>query len=340
MRALLIGFFTTVGDLEVLQKVEDVLSARDVPYDVAPYGPDVAAVLPGAVYRNEVDPSDYTHLLVVCGPFHRDFYREMRFDLDRFAHCTRIGVNLTMLRRLDEYDPLDVMLGRDCDRWALPDLSFAVDVGTRPVAGICVVRNQFEYGERADHDRAGERLWELADRAGLATVEIDTDWPRINNVAGMGSPAGFESVCERLDVVLTTRLHGMVLAHKRGVPVVALDAVHGGDKVTRQAQAIGWPEVFEVGVTSDEELDAALSRCLAKDARERARARAETACAFHATFADQLGEALAAPAHGRFADTVPAATPRMAAVRGRMRLRTRARAALARLDAVLANSSR
>jgi hypothetical protein len=335
-RALVLGYFTTVGDLEVLVKVEEVLTAREVRYDVAPFGADRAAALPGAVRRDEVDPSDYTHLLIVCGPFHPDFYRAMRLDLDRFAHCTRIGVNLTMLRPLDEYDPLDAVLGRDSNQWAWPDLSFAVDEATQPVAGICVVRNQFEYGSRADHDRAAARLWELADRAGLATVEIDTDWPRANNVAGIGSPAGFESVCERLDVVLTTRLHGMVLALKRGVPAVVLDAVKGGDKVTRQACAIRWPEVFDSWTASDEELDAALSRCLSDGARARARECADAARAFHATFADRLGEALAAPAHGRFSDTRPPPTPPRSELRRRLRLRTRTRAALAWLDALLA----
>jgi polysaccharide pyruvyl transferase WcaK-like protein len=60
---------------------------------------------------------------------------------------------------------------------------------------------------------------------------------------------------------MTTRLHGMVLGLKNGVPVIAVDAVSGGDKVTRQAKVLQWPEVFAADTVSDVEL--ALDRCLA-----------------------------------------------------------------------------
>jgi polysaccharide pyruvyl transferase WcaK-like protein len=43
------------------------------------------------------------------------------------------------------------------------------------------------------------------------------------------------------DVVVTTRLHGLVLALKQGVPVLAVDPVAGGARVATQAAAWGWP---------------------------------------------------------------------------------------------------
>jgi hypothetical protein len=46
-----------------------------------------------------------------------------------------------------------------------------------------------------------------------------------------------------LDVVVTDRLHGMVLALRAGVPALAVDPVEGGAKVTAQAHACGWPAV-------------------------------------------------------------------------------------------------
>ena len=42
-----------------------------------------------------------------------------------------------------------------------------------------------------------------------------------------------ESLIARMDVVLTTRLHGLVLALKHGVPVVAIDPIAGGAKLRR-----------------------------------------------------------------------------------------------------------
>ena len=100
----------------------------------------------------------------------------------------------------------------------------------------------------------------------------------------------------RVDALLTTRLHGMVLALKNGVPVVAIDAIRGGGKVTEQAHAIGWPEVFAVDTASDADLTAALGRCLAPAARKRARASAEAAACALDTLGAEFARALhAAP---------------------------------------------
>ena len=55
------------------------------------------------------------------------------------------------------------------------------------------------------------------------------------------TPAQLESVLSRLDLVVTDRLHGMVLALRAGVPALAVDPVEGGAKVTAQARACGWP---------------------------------------------------------------------------------------------------
>ncbi|GGZ97981.1 hypothetical protein GCM10010344_77410 [Streptomyces bluensis] len=45
----------------------------------------------------------------------------------------------------------------------------------------------------------------------------------------------------RLDLVVTDRLHGMVLALRTGAPALVVDPVEGGAKVTAQARACGWP---------------------------------------------------------------------------------------------------
>jgi polysaccharide pyruvyl transferase WcaK-like protein len=74
-----------------------------------------------------------------------------------------------------------------------------------------------------------------------------------------------------MDVVVTTRLHGTVLALKHGVPVVAIDPVAGGAKVRRQANTIGWRVVFNADDLADEALQKAFSYCLTEDARATAR---------------------------------------------------------------------
>ena len=61
-----------------------------------------------------------------------------------------------------------------------------------------------------------------------------------------------------MDAVVTTRLHGLVLALRAGVPAAAVDPIAGGAKVAAQARAVGWPHV----VTSDEVDDKTLRRVL------------------------------------------------------------------------------
>jgi polysaccharide pyruvyl transferase WcaK-like protein len=75
-----------------------------------------------------------------------------------------------------------------------------------------------------------------------------------------------------MDMLVTTRLHGAVLALKNGVPVLAIDPESGGAKIQRQMKTIGWPIVFTVDRLTDEELRNALEYCLTEEARDLARA--------------------------------------------------------------------
>jgi len=101
-----------------------------------------------------------------------------------------------------------------------------------------------------------------------AAVPIDT---RLDtNCTGLRSPAEVDSLIAGMDAVLTTRLHGMVLALKNGVPALAVDAIAGGSKVKRQAEAVGWPVVFTAEALSDEELNEAFGYCLTEEARAKA----------------------------------------------------------------------
>jgi polysaccharide pyruvyl transferase WcaK-like protein len=137
-----------------------------------------------------------------------------------------------------------------------------------------LIHPQPEYGERDVHAEANDAIWRLVRSRDLAAVPIDT---RLDvNSTGLLSPTQVESLVARMDVVLTTRLHGTVLAIKNGVPAIAIDPVAGGAKILRQAQTIGWPIVFTVDQITDERLQEALDFCLSESARVRARNCAES----------------------------------------------------------------
>ncbi|WP_134725092.1 polysaccharide pyruvyl transferase family protein [Paracoccus luteus] len=276
-KALVTGHFSTVGDLEVLGHVLDRLRDKRVEHVVSPYTQDLVGLDPGWVDAATLDPAGFTHLIVVCGPYAPNYPVRHPVIFDRFRHCVHIGINLTMVAPLDECNPFDALLERDSDRIVRPDLSFLRSVPRIPVVGLCLVRSQREYGDRQLHKQAEVRLRALLLRAGVAVVEMDTTVPRQANRNGIGTEAEFESICARLDAVVTNRLHGTVLALKNGVPALAVDAIAGGDKVTRQAELLRWPEVLALDSATDDDLDAALARCLAPDARGRAMACAARA---------------------------------------------------------------
>jgi len=109
-----------------------------------------------------------------------------------------------------------------------------------PVAGVYLTHGQGEYGGRRRHDDVAAAIGRWLDGRELARLPLDTrldprDW-RL--------PATAEqvlAVVARLDLVVTTRLHGLVLALRSGVPALAVDPVAGGGKVSEQARAWGWP---------------------------------------------------------------------------------------------------
>jgi hypothetical protein len=210
-----------------------------------------------------VDPNLYSQVLFVCGPFQQGEL-EARL-LDRFAHCRLLGLNLSMELPLDQWNPFDFLIERDSTAAANPDLVFLARQNQAPIVGICLVEPY--PGARVDHANAA--IQRLTAGRTMSQVSIDT---RLDvNSAGLRNPDEIESLIARMDVLITTRLHGMVLALKNGVPVIVIDPMAGGAKIQRQAQTIGWPIIFNVDTVTDEALRVALDYCLTDDARTEAR---------------------------------------------------------------------
>ncbi|HSH58424.1 MAG TPA: polysaccharide pyruvyl transferase family protein [Acidimicrobiales bacterium] len=260
-RALVAGFFSfrrgaaTAGDLLARDVTCEWLDEAGLPYDVA-----VAPPFVGGVDWRAVDPRRYSHLIFVCGPFLDD--RGQRALLGRFPHCRLLGLNLSMLAPGGR-NPFDVLLERDSPNTGRPDITLCSSSPKVPVVGFCL--REHAEGTREAH----AAIRRLLNGREMSVVEIDT---RLDtNTTGLRSAAEVESLLARMDVVVTTRLHGMVLALRNGVPVIAIDPQPGGQKIRRQAETIGWPLVFNGEALTDESLQEAFSFCLTPAAREAAR---------------------------------------------------------------------
>ncbi len=267
MKALVAGWFSfeqmgaTAGDLLSRDLACEWLERAGYSYDLA-----LAPPFTGGVDWRSVDPKSYSHVVFVCGPFGNG--EPITEFLPRFAGCRLVGLNLSMLESLDSWNPFDLLLERDSSATSRPDVSFLSQGERVPVVGIVLVHPQSEYKKRAMHQAAHDAIHRLVASREMSAVAIDT---RLDaNSTGLRSPAEVESLVARMDVVLTTRLHGTVLALKNGVPVVAVDPIAGGAKIRRQAETIGWPLVFTPEALTDEALQKAFDYCLTESARTKA----------------------------------------------------------------------
>jgi polysaccharide pyruvyl transferase WcaK-like protein len=147
-----------------------------------------------------------------------------------------------------------------------------------------------EFPDRDRQDAARGAIESLLASVSAARVPIDT---RLDvNQTGLRTPAEVESLIATVDAVVTTRLHGLVLAIKNGVPALAIDPVSGGSKIKRQAEVLGWPAVRPADRLDQDDLRATLEFCLSEEARRLARSCAERGAALLETLQDEFVAAL------------------------------------------------
>jgi hypothetical protein len=273
MRALVAGWFSfqgmgaTAGDLIARDLLCAWLDEVAFPYDVA-----LALPFPGGVDWQIIDPDRYTHVVFVCGPFGNGW--PVYEFLARFAKSRLIGLNLSMIESLAKWNPFDALFARDSSESSLPDMTFLAKPRLVPVVGVVLVHTQIEY-QGGVHDAVHATINRVLSARDAAIVPIDT---RLDvNATGLRSAAQVESLVARVDVVVTTRLHGLIFALKHGIPAVAVDPIMGGKKIRRQADTIGWRVVLAGDSLTDEDLRSALDYCLTDEARVEARRCRENA---------------------------------------------------------------
>jgi hypothetical protein len=268
VRILLTGWFSfehgeaTAGDVLSLEAVRAALA--DLPCDVA-WSP---IFRPGALTIQDARPETYTHLIFICGPLHGPQLNHLH---QRYATCRRIAIGVSVI---DPHDPaaagFHLILARDAP--GTPprhDLAALGPYSPVPVAGVVLAPGQAEYGTRRRHDEVHARLTQWLNRQDCARLPLDTrldsrEW------RSFATPDQLLSVIARLDVIVTTRLHGLVTALRCGIPALAIDPVAGGAKVAAQAHAWRWPAVLTADKLSDNALDGWWHWCLSSKGRETA----------------------------------------------------------------------
>jgi hypothetical protein len=278
MRVLVVGWSSfvhgeaTAGDVLALEAVRRQLAEAGLPCDIA----WSTVFRPDGLSLERARPEDFTHLVFACGPLRGEQVERLHH---RYARCRRVAVGVSVI---DPADPavtgFHAVIPRDAPgEPARCDLAALVETPAVPVVGVVLARRQREHGARGLHERVEEELTGWLSGRECARVPLDTrldtrDWRHAATAAEL------ESVIRRLDLVVTTRLHGLVLALKNRVPALAVDPVGGGAKVTAQARAWEWPAAITPAASDGPrlldpaELDRWWSWCLSEEGAVRARA--------------------------------------------------------------------
>jgi hypothetical protein len=276
----------TVGDGLGAEVVAGWLAEQGIDHDVA-----WAPYLERGVHWRDVDPAGYTHLLFVTGPVREGPL--LRDLTTTFGHARRLAVNVSVVEEAGRA-LFDAVWERDAPGVVRPDIAVEEPVpdgpaGDAPVVAVAFTPAQAEYGERSEAGRVRDAIEEWLAVRGLPWFELSMD---LFEKPHPRRAEQVEALVRRADVVVSMRLHGLVLGLKHERPVIACDPISGGAKVSSQAHALGWPLVLGTGELTAAALDEALERCMSgglSGALQQARARGEAGtAAARAWLTDQL----------------------------------------------------
>lgn len=265
-RVLISGWFSfdlphnTAGDL--LAKQSAISWAEEVGYEcfVAVARPEVT----NEVVTDEQIPGDYDALVFVCGPLTESHLLPF---IKKFKDIKRIALNVSIVDTSDLSKEFDVIIPRDSRDVHNPDISLATPSSPVPVVGLIYVGQQREYPTQ-QHEAVEQLVNVVLEKIGAAKVMIDTRLP--HNQYGLTSIDQVESTIRKMDIVITTRLHGAVLSLRNGTPPVVIDSVPEGAKVTRQMQTLNWPLSYTIANIDEKKLTKAIQSALESLSKELA----------------------------------------------------------------------
>lgn len=203
----------------------------------------------------------------VCGPITEN--RELGDLLSIHRAATKIAAGVSVLANHAKMNRrFDRIVGRDGSDPSHFDLAVAETVAPiqdapLKTAGICLRGPQDEYGaDRKGMSLQAEAVFrEIMSKNQLQPVVIDTVLSAQNDAAMI------DANLQSSDIIMTTRMHGALLALAAGKPVIAIDQVPGGAKVTAVIEKTGWPYVFKAEAVSAEAIQSVLDRLRSSDWR-------------------------------------------------------------------------
>lgn len=266
-KILVVGWFSfdspdnTAGDLLAKETAVKWIEEAGYDYDVAVPYPQLRDEIP----TRSINQAQYIAVVYVCGPL---ISTPISAFMQQFKKMKRITLNVSIVESSDLSDDFDVIIARDGRGLPTnPDISLLTITPKTPVVGLMYVGYQREYPTQ-QHYAVEHLVSEVVAEMDLAVVPIDTRLP--HNKHGLTSISQIESVISAMDIVITTRLHGSILALRNGIPAVAIDSVPGGAKVLAQMQGIGWPLAYCIDQLNKKVLKDAINKALLGESKKLA----------------------------------------------------------------------
>jgi hypothetical protein len=243
-KIIITGWFShevaTFGDTQAMELVANWLSSNGYDFDISASKRSRVNGVP----LDQIDFKDYDTLIYVCGPWLGKNIQFRRLG-ENFMHhknrITKIGVDLSVR---DNNHGFDMLLPRDFFDIKNPDLVFGVENSESiPVVGLFMVHGQGEYGKLQRHKLVKQCIEEYFKQTDCHVIDLCTHDTH-DKISKFNNIQELESIIRKCDYIITTRMHGLVYSLKNNIPVLAIDCIAGGAKVTAQAEAVGWPAIL------------------------------------------------------------------------------------------------
>jgi hypothetical protein len=250
----------TIGDLWAVCAVVNKL--LDAQHKVILAGKTQYSELPvPARSWKEVDPKEVSNLVFVCGPVVGSF-AEFTSLIQKFSRCKKIaiGVSILPVSSPKHWNPFDAVIPRDGVTPAWGDIAPAFHTNWKQATGmssagqcvgLCLRGQQSEYGKKAClADQANHLANALAMKTKLPVQMLDT---KLNN-----DPSRSKLILDdfaRCKLVISTRMHGGVIALCGGIPALGIDQISGGAKLHSVLFGAGWPYVLRAEEAKTADLD-------------------------------------------------------------------------------------
>ena len=237
---LLAGWFSflnrkaTFGDFQAMEVVSSWLKNAQIAHDIAVE----SLQCPNGVHTPKIVPTDYDVLIFICGPWQNNFTMFGKQYEEHFKSILKIGVDLSVTNKNHGFD---LLLPRDFFEIKNPDLVYAATSSKLSIVGLFMIHSQPKYGDRQRHSHVSKVVEEYLELQGHVVLKLDTLTE--SNPEGIKNASQLECLIGRCDFIISSRLHGTVYSLKNNIPVLAIDCVAGGAKVTAQAEAVGWPAI-------------------------------------------------------------------------------------------------